>query len=65
MSLNQFETDEQRAEALVDWLKANGAWIFWRLWLSLEASLVGIIIKAIKVIDCQPKPRIITSLSSL
>lgn len=27
MSLNQFETDEQRAEALVDWLKANGAFI--------------------------------------
>lgn len=31
MSLNQFETDEQRAEALVDWLKANGAWIFFAI----------------------------------
>ncbi|OYQ73502.1 tetratricopeptide repeat protein [Wohlfahrtiimonas sp. G9077] len=28
MSLNQLETDEQRAEALVDWLKANGGFIF-------------------------------------
>ncbi|ELV07894.1 tetratricopeptide repeat protein [Wohlfahrtiimonas chitiniclastica] len=28
MSLNQLETDEQRAEALVDWLKANGGLIF-------------------------------------
>lgn len=27
MSLNQFETDEQRAEALIDWLKSNGLFI--------------------------------------
>lgn len=27
MSLNQFETDEQRAEALVDWLKSNGVFL--------------------------------------
>ncbi|GAA5095207.1 YfgM family protein [Wohlfahrtiimonas larvae] len=39
MSLNQFETDEQRAEALVDWLKANGVWIF----LSIVIVIGGII----------------------
>lgn len=39
MSLNQFETDEQRAEALVDWLKSNGVWIF----LALALIIGGII----------------------
>ena len=40
MSLNQFETDEQRAEALVDWLKANGAWIFFAIILVI-GGIVG------------------------
>lgn len=39
MSLNQFETDEQRAEALIDWLKINGVWIF----LGLAIIIGGII----------------------
>lgn len=40
MSLNQFETDEQRAEALVDWLKANGAWIFLAI-VVVIGSIIG------------------------
>lgn len=40
MSLNQFETDEQRAEALVDWLKANGAWIFFAI-IVVIGSIIG------------------------
>lgn len=39
MSLNQFETDDQRAEALIDWLKSNGVWIF----LAVALSIGGII----------------------
>lgn len=40
MSLNQFETDDQRAEALVDWLKANGAWIFFAI-IVVIGSIIG------------------------
>ncbi len=40
MSLNQFETDDQRAEALVDWLKVNGAWIFFAIILII-GGIIG------------------------
>lgn len=40
MSLNQFETDEQRADALVDWLKTNGVWIFFAI-VVVIGSIIG------------------------